>query len=325
MRRKGVTRVFMAAALVAILLVPVVVSAAAKYPSRYLELYFGFPGGSATEIQNRLTAQALERALGQTVVSVSKPGGGGVVACNLLISAPADGYTVANLSFNSICQTILLSKGALTLDDVRIIGQYNRFGGALFVAADAPWKTIQELVDYAKKNPGLKYANSGVGNSTTLRMENLINVGKLGMVGVPFKGTAEVMAAILGKHLQIGIGDVLSSRAQAEAGKVRILLSFDPPKMFGLDPSIPHLAAVFDKSIVERDIPIVGYILVPKKTPDDVANTLEKALAKACQDKELIDGLAKIGAAVDFYDAKTGAENLRRIFERVKIISPPAP
>jgi tripartite-type tricarboxylate transporter receptor subunit TctC len=177
---------------------------------------------------------------------------------------------------------------------------------------------VQDLVDYARKNPGLKYAHSGVGNSTTLRMENLISLAKLQMVGVPFKGSSEVVAAILGKHLQVGIGDVVSARAQAEAGKMRILMSFDPATMFGLDPSIPHLAAVFDKGVTDKDIPIVGYVIVPKKTPDEIVNILEKAMAKACTEPELINGMTKSGGAVDFYDGKTGAQNLRRILEQVK-------
>ena len=103
---------------------------------------------------------------------------------------------------------------------------------------------------------------------------------------------------------------------------MRILMSFDPPKMFGLDPGIPHLAAVFDKSVVDKDIPIVGYVVAPRKTPDDVVNILEKALAKACTEPELINGVAKGGGAVDFYEAKTGAENLRRILELVKAMQP---
>jgi tripartite-type tricarboxylate transporter receptor subunit TctC len=313
-------KILLVAILLALVSTPVSSASAAekKFPTRYVDLYYGFPGGSATEIQNRLLSEALGKYLGVTVVSVSKPGGGGVVAGNLLVNSPPDGYTLANLSFNSICQTILLSKGALTLDDVRVVGQWNRFGGCIFTSVDSPWKTVQELIDYARKNPGLKYAGQGVGNSTALRMDNLVNRAKLQMIAVPFKGTGEVVAAILGKHLQVGIGDVVSARAQAEAGKMRILMSFDPAPMFGLDPSIPHLAAVFEKSVVDKDIPIVGFVIAPRKTPDDVINILEKALAKACTDPELINGMVKGGGAVDFFDAKTGTENLRRILELVK-------
>jgi hypothetical protein len=78
------------------------------------------------------------------------------------------------------------------------------------------------------------------------------------------------------------------------------------------------LAAVFDKSVADKDIPIVGYVIAPRKTPDDVVNVLEKALAKACTEPELLNGMAKSGGAVDFYDGKTGAQNLLRIMERVK-------
>src|SRR5512135_894227 len=103
MMKRILTSIFLLVTLLAFLSIPLDMSAAdKKFPTRYMELYYGFPGGSATEIQNRLLAQAIEKHVGAPVVSVSKPGGGGVVACNLLINASPDGYTLANLSFNSI-------------------------------------------------------------------------------------------------------------------------------------------------------------------------------------------------------------------------------
>ena len=81
-----------------------------KYPSRYIELYHGFPGGGPVEVQNRLLAKSLEKQLGNTVVSVGKPGGGGIVATTALINSAPDGYTLANAGYNSIVQTILTCK-----------------------------------------------------------------------------------------------------------------------------------------------------------------------------------------------------------------------
>jgi tripartite-type tricarboxylate transporter receptor subunit TctC len=291
-----------------------------KYPSRYIELYHGFPGGGAVEIQNRLLAQSLEKQLGGTVVSVSKPGGGGVAGTTALINATPDGYTLANMGFNSIVQTVLLSNGTFTLDDVKLIGQWNVYGTALCVPSDSKWKTLQEFTDYAKKNPGVKYAHSGVGTATALRMENLNRNAKLMLVAVPFKGDAEVITALLGKHIPAGVTSIFSAKAQVEAGNLRILFSFDPPTKFGLDSKTPYFANSFDKNVVDKDIGIVGFLIAPRKTPDEIAKVLENALEKACKDPELISGMGKAGMAVDFYDSKTATQNLRKIMEGVKAI-----
>lgn len=294
--------------------------AAVKYPSHYIELYYGFPGGSSIDVQNRLLARFLEKYLGVPVVSVSKPGGGGVVATNALINSRPDGYTIANLTYYIIVDTILLSKGGLTLEDVRIAGQWNVYGTLLCVPLDSQWQSFQELIDFARKNQGVKYAVPGIANSSTIRMKNL-NIGaNLKMIEVPFKGGAEVVTAVLGKHVPVGIFSVMTGKANADGGKMRILFSFDPPSKFRLDPNIPCLATAFDKSVSDKDIPIIGFLVVPRKTPDETVNVIEKALEKVCKDPEFISEMEKIDTLVEFYDSKTATQNLHRLMERIKVI-----
>jgi tripartite-type tricarboxylate transporter receptor subunit TctC len=294
--------------------------AADKFPSRYIELYHGFPPGGAVEIQNRVLAKSLEKHLGVPVVSVSKAGGGGVIGTTALINAPPDGYTAANMSFGSIVQTVLLSNGALSLDDLKVVAQWNIFGAAMCVSPDSQWKTFQALLDHARKNPGTKFAHTGVGNATYLRMENLNRSANLKMIHVPFKGDAEVITALLGKHVPVGVFSAFSAKAQAAAGKLRIIFSFDAPAKFGLDPNIPYIANTFEKSIADKDIEIVGFVIVPRKTPDEIVKILESAMQKACKEPELIDNVEKFGMAIQYFDGKTGTANLRKIYERVKAI-----
>ena len=183
---------------------------------------------------------------------------------------------------------------------------------------DSEWKTYKEFIDFARKNPGVKYAHAGVGTANALRMESINKNAKLMLTAVPFKGDAESVTALLGKHVPAGLLSILSAKTQIEAGKVRILFSLDQPAKFGLDPKIPFIDKIFDKSIINKDIKVVGFVIAPRKTPDDIVKIVESALQKACKDRELIDGMAKAGMAVDFYDSKTAAKNLRRIMENVK-------
>jgi tripartite-type tricarboxylate transporter receptor subunit TctC len=291
-----------------------------KYPSRPIELWYAFPPGGAVDAQSRVLAAAMQKYLGGTVVSVSKPGGGGVVLLNQLVKSPPDGYTIAQTSYGSIVETVLRSNGKLKLEDVKIIGQWNLFGNSLAVPADSPFKTFQDLLDYAKKTPGLTFGNPGVSATPTIRMENLNVAANLKMVGVPFKGDTEVVAALLGKHVPVGAVSTFAAKIQADAGKLRILFSFEPPSVYGLSPKTPHLAGVFDKDIASKDIETVGFVFVPAKTPDRIAKKIEEALKKACNDQEVIDGVGKLGAVPAFVESKAATAKLRTIMERVKIV-----
>jgi tripartite-type tricarboxylate transporter receptor subunit TctC len=288
-----------------------------KYPSRDIEIYFGFAGGSFVDAQTRFIASKLEKLLGVHVIPVPKPGGGGIVATNLLIDAPPDGYAIANVSYNSIYETIRLSQGKLSLENIKIVSQWNAFGETLCVSADSEWKTFQEFVEFARKNPGVKYGHGGVGTSAYRRIENLNRNANLKMIGVPFSG-AELVTAVLGKHVPIAIIGAQTAKSQSDGGKMRILFCFDPPTKFGLDPTIPHIRSVFDKSIVDRDIQTAGFFIAPGKTPDNIIMILQSAIENVLRDTEVIDGLIRTGLAVDFLDSKAGTQKMISLMENIK-------
>lgn len=292
--------------------------AAEKFPVRYITLLHGYPGGGMAEANNRIIAKALEKQLGVNVVVEGKAGGGGVVATNAIITGPPDGYTIGHQSFFSIVQTVLLSKGAVTLDSIRVLGQVQAINHALVVPPESPYKTLQELIDYAKKNPGVQYANPGVGNSGRLRWENINRLMDLKMVGLPFKGDTEVIAAVLGKHSPVGVCGVPTAKAQAEAGKLRILMTFENPKMSDLDPKIPYVAGFFPKNVEDKDIESVNFLFVNKKTPEPIVNILEKAMEKACADPELIGSNKKLGLIILYLEHKAATEKLKKMFEQAK-------
>jgi tripartite-type tricarboxylate transporter receptor subunit TctC len=294
--------------------------AAEKYPSRYITLVHGYPGAGMAEANNQLIAKALKKVLGVDVIVEGKAGGGGVVATNAIITGPSDGYAIGHQSFMSIVQTALMSKGTVTMDSIRVLGQIQAINQALVVAADAPWKTLQEFMDYVKKTPGVQYANAGVGNSGQVRWENINRLTGLKMVGIPFKGDTEVIAAILGKHSPIGICGIPSAMAQAEAGKLRILMTFENPKMSGLDPKVPYIASFFPKSVSEKDIESVNFLFVNKKTPEEIVSVLEKAMEKACKDPEFIAANQKLGLMTLYLEPKAAAAKLKRMFEQAKEI-----
>ena len=295
-------------------------AAEGRYPSRTIEFYYGFTAGGAIEHQTRVWGDKLGKILGVHVIPVPKPGGGQVVETNLLINSPPDGYTIANIGQSGIVQTILLSKGELSLESLRIVCQNTVFGEMICVPSESPWKTFQDFVDFAKKNPGLKFAHPGIAANSYIRMQLLNKNANLGMVGVPFKGDPEVLTAVLGKHIPVGVFSAMTAAIQEEAGKMRILFSFAAPAKFGLNPNIPSIRTFFDKSVADKDIETVGFVAVPAKTPDEIVKILERAFEDAAKDPEVIADMQKFRGGVDFYDSKTAAQNLHRAMEKYKAL-----
>jgi tripartite-type tricarboxylate transporter receptor subunit TctC len=295
-----------------------VVQAAEKYPTRQIELVCGYPPGTGPDILNRILARYLEKELGVTVVPINKIGGGGVVAITTTATARPDGYTVLNTGDYII--PVLTSQAGYAIEDLRVAAQVGLNGAVLIVTADSPWKTFQDFMDYAKKNPGVKYANPGATSMATMRTENLSKQANLKLISLP---VPEVASTVLGKHAPIGLTAAAAAKGLAEAGKTRILFSFDPAKDFGLDPSIPDFAKVFGKDV--PDIPIAVYLAVPAKTPPEIVQTLEAAMEKISKDPNYVNELAKNYFKATFAPGKTVMDQIPKKVSLIKAILQSAP
>ncbi len=276
-----------------------------KYPSRPIEIVTSFPAGGLSEMWVRTVSKYMEKILGQPVVNLPKPGGGNVIGFTYVANARPDGYTLLNQG--DYFMPILNKTATYKLEDLRVIAQVSRNGNVLCVAADAPWKTYKEFVDYSKKNGNIKYGHPGLGTNVYFRTENLNRQAGLRMVGLPRQGDAEILSGLLGNHIAIGALSVASARPLIEAGKLRALFSFDPPKDFGLDPSIPDFASVYGKSF--PDIPVRVYLIAPAKTPEPIIKTLENTIETICKDPGFIADIAKMNQKVEYVPGKTIMEN----------------
>ncbi len=289
------------------------IQAAEKYPSRPIELVCGFPPGTGPDILNRILARYLEKELGSTVVPINKPGGGGVVAITSATTARPDGYTVLNTGDFII--PVVAGQAGYAIEDLRIAAQVGLNGAVLIVPADSPWKTFQDFLDYAKKNPGVKFANPGTTSMATMRTENLSRQANLKLISLP---VPEVASAVLGKTAPIGLTAAAAAKGLAEAGKTRILFSFDPAKDFGLDPSIPDFAKVFGKDT--PDMPIAVYLAVPAKTPSDIVSVLEKAMERISKNPEYVNELAKNYFKASFAPGKVAMDQIPKKTSLIRAI-----
>ncbi len=292
------------------------VCAQEKYPTRPIEIVTTFPPGGVSEITVRTWGKHMEKILGQPIVNLAKPGGGGVVGITYVANARPDGYTTLNVG--DIIPPILAGTATYKMEDLRIVAQVMQNGNVMCVAADSPWKTWQEFVDYAKKNPGQKFGHPGLGIMAYYRAENLNRQLGLKMVSLPSQGDAESVARLLGHHIPIANIATAVARPQIEAGKLRALLSLDPSVEFGLPASVPDLQTLYGKDF--PDIEVSVYLMAPAKTPDYIVQTLEKTFEKMCKDPEFIADMKKMNTVAKFVPGKVAFEKAKKKMELMKAI-----
>ncbi|MBP1717960.1 MAG: hypothetical protein H6Q43_1398, partial [Deltaproteobacteria bacterium] len=172
---------------------------AQEYPTKPITFVIPYPAGGSTDLTGRAMANAAKKYLGQPLICENKSGGGGTVGPSLVLSKPPDGYTIG---ISSGAVTIAYHMGKLNfnpLEDTTPIIRYTSYVFGMVVRADAPWKTMQEFVKYAKENPGrVTYGTPGVGTNPHLAMEELGIITGIKLVHMPFKGGAEAATALLG-------------------------------------------------------------------------------------------------------------------------------
>jgi len=219
----------------------------------------------------------------------------------------------------------MLGRATFSKEDIRVVGQFICTNQVMAVSADSPWKTFQEFMDHARKNPGLTYAHRGIGTAQWVRAEYINMVGNLKMRGVPFGGDPEVFTAVLGKHVSAAFLTYGQTKEQVDAGKMRILFSFTPAGQ-GPDPSLPTIPSVFGKDVPDIPPPS-NHMVAPGKTPEAIIRILEGALEKVCKDPDFIKAMKPLDAGICYLDSKSTkvkheekALQLKPIFQRAGLM-----
>jgi tripartite-type tricarboxylate transporter receptor subunit TctC len=269
-------------------------SAEVQFPAKPIHMWVGFAAGGSTDILCRSVSSIAEKILGQPMVVENKPGGGGALCLGLLASAPPDGYTLATTSDTPFTRASHLVK--VKYDPMKDFFPIVRLGlqrQGVVVKSDSPFKRFQDLVDYARKNPGqLTYGSPGPGTTPHLAMEKIALHEKVKFQHVPFQGDTPTMTAILGGHVMAASTGALGWMSHVKAGSLRLLLVFDPE---GIDqwPEIP----TFKKLGYDFEVPTAQMISaprgVPKSTLDKLVATFSEAMRspqfqKVARDQELL-------------------------------------
>jgi tripartite-type tricarboxylate transporter receptor subunit TctC len=276
------------------------VRAQEPFPTRPVQVVVPATAGGPVDTAVRMIAPALEMALGQSVVLLNRPGASGTVGMHDVAIAEPNGYTIGQ-GVNSIFTITRISGTTVpfTLDDFNLLGNYATDVSVLAVSADAPWRTLDDIVDYVHSNPGkLNYASAGVGTVSSLSMQALAHHFKLTMVAVPFQGGAQLTTAILGRQVDIGMVPYTTGAAMFETGKLRALVTTAPKRL----PKLPDVPTLAEKGITANGLNLIMGLYAPRGLSDGIRGTLVDAVAKAAKAPSFVAKIEAIGLFGQYED-----------------------
>jgi len=272
-----------------------------NFPTKPIIIYCGFEAGGATDLTARALAEAAQKELKVPVVVENKPGGGTTVAATLIASQKPDGYTLAAISSGALeTRHLMLQVPYDPFKDFTNILAYAYYIGGIVVRNDSPFKTLQDLLEHARKNPGaLSYSSSGIGGPPQLAIEYLAMQAKVSFKHVPFKGAAPAITALIGGHVDFNQGGGLHV-TYVKQGVCRILAVTNTEER---DPAFPDVPTL--KDLGYKDMPPALYLLVgPKGMPDPIFKVVEEGFRKSAHSPGFREFLNKLGVPFSFRDRR---------------------
>jgi tripartite-type tricarboxylate transporter receptor subunit TctC len=260
------------------------VAKAQAYPSRPVRIIVGFAAGGTSDIGARLIGQWLQERMGQPFVIENRPGAATNLATELVVHAPADGYTLLMEGPSSTINATLYDKlGFVFLRDIAPVASLFRQPQVLLAHPSVPAKTIPELIAYAKANPGkITIASAGTGSSGHLAGELFKMMAGVNMLHVPYRGAAPALTDLLGGQVLTAVTGTAGSIEFIKSGKLRALGVTTTMRADAL-PDVPTVA----ESLPGFDAADVLGVCAPKNTPAGIVGQLNKEINTALADPKI--------------------------------------
>jgi tripartite-type tricarboxylate transporter receptor subunit TctC len=268
-------------------------AAADIYPGKAITLIVAYPPGGQNDIAARLVTQPLSAYLSQQVIVENRAGAGGIIGAQAAAKSAPDGYTFLLAAINHSILTTLKPNMSYDLEkDFAPVGMVAAFPIILVVNPSLRFKSVQDLITYAKANPSkLAYGSSGSGGGTHLAAELFCSLTGIKMLHVPYKGSAPAMTDLLGGHIQLMFADSPTAMPQIKKDKLRAL-GISARQRSALMPELPTIA--------EAGVP--GYesnswvgIVAPVGTPASIIAKVNAELVKSLNDATVKTKLLEIG------------------------------
>ena len=294
---------------------PALSAVAQGFPTRPIKLLIAFPAGGPTDITMRSLAENASKALGQPVVIENKPGAGGSLPAQQLQTAPADGYTLAQIPLGVFRLPYTTKINWDPVKDISYVINLTGYAFGIVVPADSPIKSWTHFVGWAKANPGrLTYGSTGTLTSPHLTTELIAQQLGIQLQHVPYKGSADLQQAILGGHV-MAAADSTGFAPLVEAGKLRVLNTWGEKRLPRF-PDVPTLKEL-GLNIVQASPFGIG---APRGTPPAVVKRLHDAFKKAMEEPSYVQALARYDMLPMYMSSAAYAKFAQETFLREKAL-----
>jgi tripartite-type tricarboxylate transporter receptor subunit TctC len=279
------------------------IARAQTYPTRPVRIIVGFAAGGVSDILTRLMGQWLSDRLGQQFVIENRPGAGGNIGTEMVVRAPADGYTLLLIGPPAAINATLYDKLSFNfLQDIAPVPSMSRESSVVVVHPSFPAKTVPEFIAYGKANPGkINMASPGIGTAPHVSGELFKMMTGIDMVHVPYRGGAPALTDLLGGQVQVMFGVLPSSIEHIRAGRLRALAVTTAERSEALPdtPTVGEFVPGYEASAVYG-------LGAPKDTAAEIVDTLNKSINAGLADPKLkarlieLGGTALAGSPADF-------------------------
>ncbi len=312
MRRKVLTTTEMIALCGFILLGTTPLILAQEFPTKPVNVLVAYSPGASVDLSFRALASRAEKFLGQPLIISNNGAGGSTVGVGIVAKERPDGYHLLVAMGMGIIWFPQVRAVPYKLDDFAPIMQYGTFHAGVAARTDAPFKTLKEFVEYAKKNKGMvNYSTGGAGSPHHLAMEYIAKKEGIQWTTIPYPGGAPALTALLGGHVHACSANTSSWIPHVNAGAIRILATYGKTRMKTIS-DVPTL--------LELGYPFIyndGFIVaVPKGVPISIVKKLDDAFRKSMEDPEFIQAMGKIDIEVAYRNSEDTKKDLNEAYVR---------
>jgi tripartite-type tricarboxylate transporter receptor subunit TctC len=286
---------------------------AQEYPTKPITLVVPFPAGGATDQLMRALGEAASKHLGQPVIVDNRAGGGGAIGPGTMaITAKPDGYTIAQIPI-PVYRLPMMQKTSWSHEDFSYIIHLTGYTFMLVAGSQTNFKTWQDVIDFAKANPGkVTYGTSGTGGTPHLGTEMIAEKAGIKLTHVPFKGAAEADVALLGGHVMMIVGGT-GNKQHVDAGKA-FFLNIWTENRAKLAPDTPTLKELGIPYVIDSSFGIAG----PKGMDPRIVAKLHDAFKKAMEEPHVVEVMDRHQMVPNY---KNTADYTKYIGEQVKFES----
>ncbi len=298
--------------------------ASSAWPQRPVQLIVPWPAGGGTDATVRILAEEAAARLGQPVVVLNRPGAAGAMVAPLLKAAAPDGHTIGQLPLPVLRHAMMNKVPWDPLTDLDPILQVSGTTFGLLVPSASPWRRLQDLLDWARQNPGeLTLGSTGVGSTPHLAMEELLGQLQIAYTHVPYKGTTEQMLGLASGQIMAGMNST-GFAPWVEQGKLRLLAVFSEQR----SPRWPQVPTMKELGFAQAVYHSPWGLVAPAGTPAQVLAVLHDAFRTALFTPRHLAELQRYDQEPSYLDASAYRQALlqtwqreRRLLQRMKLLA----